>query len=203
MARFSIRPIFAWLLLSILVIVETVAEKPKGDAPGRPGASRSDSAEAKLIVEMRAEDPRRVLNALDDLAAFPNPSTNVIGVARQLLTDPQPSVRKKAARVLGVMHVAYSADDLKAICRMLKSHDRGEVGVGLRVLRDLKAREAVLEVTPLLKSNHIGVLRDACRTLAVLGSKEQIPLIQPLLNHTDEAVQQDAKLAIAALEANK
>jgi len=148
---------------------------------------------------MAADDPRKVLNALDDLEGKPNPGTNAIAAARKLLSDPRPSVRKKAARVLGTIHTPLSQDDLKAIYRMLKSYDTSEVDEALKALRDLNVPDAVPEITPLLKNPHDLLVCDACRTLAVLGTKELIPLIEPLLKHPHADVRTNARLAIAAL----
>jgi len=167
-------------------------------ALGSNAVAENDSGETKLIANLTSDDPRLVTNALDDLAA--RPSTNAMAVARKLLSDPRPFVRKKAVRVLCAMHAPLDPDEIKAICRMLNSYDQSEAENALKALRDLNAPETIPEITPLLKSSHKALVRDACRTLAVLGNKDQIPLIEPLLNHPDPGVQADARSAIASLQ---
>src|SRR6185295_13777949 len=116
----------------------------------RGAAKGADSSEAKLIASLAADDPRIVLNALDDLQEKKEPGTNAIAAVRKLLPDPRPAVRKKAARVLGELHAPVEPDDIKIICRMLKSYDPAEASDGLKALRGLNARETVPEITPLL-----------------------------------------------------
>jgi HEAT repeat protein len=164
-------------------------------------ALAEDSHDSKLIAELASDDPRTVRNALDDLADESRPSTNVLLAVRKLLPDPRPSVRTKAARVLGALHAEVDSNDIKAICSMLKSYDQREEDDALKALRDLHASESVSEITPLLKSSHILIVRDACRTLAVLGNKDVIVSIEPLLNHPDGNVRKDAQAAIVALRA--
>lgn len=141
------------------------------------------------------------MNALDDIQEKAHAETNVVSAVRKLLPDSRPSVRQKAARVLGALHAPVGHDDLKAICTMLKSYDQREADSALKALRGLDAAEAIPDITPLLKSSYPLLVRDACRTLAVLGGKDQIPLIKPLLQHRDKDVRKDAETAIATLEA--
>ena len=108
-------------------------------------------------------------------------------------------MRRKAARVLGVVHAEVSETDLKAIFAMLKAQDPQEVIDALKSLRGLKAPGAVAEILPLLKSSNANVMRDACRTLAVLGTKDNIPAIEALLSNPQPAVKKDAQDAIFQL----
>jgi HEAT repeat protein len=176
-----------------------MAQNSKGAQSKIVPVSPNNSGEDRLIADMASDNPRKVLNALDDLQEKPNSGTNVIAAARKLLVDPRPSVRKKAARVLGEIHARVDRDDIKAICRMLKSYDKAEVSDALKALRGLNAAEAIPEITPFLKSNHKLLVRDACRTLAVLGNKDVVPLIEPLLKNADADVRTDAQFAITAL----
>jgi HEAT repeat protein len=109
-------------------------------------------------------------------------------------------VRRKAARVLGILHADVDQTDLKNICALLEASDPAEVMDGLKALRGLKASETVPQILPLLKHSNTGVLRDACRTLAVLGNKDVIPSIEPLLKHSHAAVKKDAQDAIFLLQ---
>jgi HEAT repeat protein len=161
----------------------------------------NDKAEARFMADLAADDTRRVLNALDDLSASSRPGTNALLAVRRLLPDPRPTVREKAARVLGLLHADVDHDDLKAICRMLRSYDKHEASEALKALRGLKAAEAIPEITPLLKSPQEMLVRDACRTLAIIGNKDVIPSIEPLLQDKRDDVRKDAQDAIAALRA--
>ncbi len=198
----AIEQLFVWCLLLTFIAVASNAKAAdaKGNGSKPVLASGADAGEARLIAGLAADDPRKVLNALDDLAEQPNPGTNAIAAARKLLSDPRPALRKKAARALGAIHAQVDQADLKAIYRMLKSYDKAEADEALKALRGLHAPEAVPEITPLLKSSHNLLVRDACRTLAVLGTKELIPAIEPLLKHPNADVRTDAQSAITALQ---
>ena len=119
---------------------------------------------------------------------------------KKLLSDSRAPVRRKAARVLGVLHAEVSEADLKAITAMLKASDPQEIIDALKSLRGLKAAQTVPEILPLLKHSTPNVIRDACRTLAVHGTKDNIPAIEPLLNHPVAAVKADAQDAIFKLK---
>lgn len=201
MTTYIERVSFCLSFLTFLAIASTaVAADPKGAGSKPAVVSGADSGEARLIADMASDNPKKVLNALDDLEEKPNPGTNVIAAARKLLPDARPAVRKKAARVLGAIHAQVNQDDLKAICRMLKSYDKSEADEALKALRGLQAPETIPEITPLLKSPHDLLVRDACRTLAVLGTRELIPSIEPLLNHPNGDIRMDARSAITALQ---
>jgi HEAT repeat protein len=155
--------------------------------------------EAELIQALESKDSGTVVSALGKLEDLVPTSTKAFPKMKELLTDPRVRVRRKAARVLGVLHAEVDENNLKAICALLKSSDAGEVTDGLKSLRGLKAPQAVPEITPFLKHANPHLIRDACRTLAVLGGKELIPSLEPLLKHKDPEVQKDAQAAIVAL----
>ncbi len=161
----------------------------------------SDKAEARLIADLAADDSRKVLNALDELEASSRPGSNALLAARKLLPDPRPSIREKAARVLGALHADLNHNDIKAICRMLRSYDTHEADEALKALRGLNAAEAVPEIAPLLKSPQAALVRDACRTLAILGKKDLIPTIEPLLGDKRANIRKEAQDAIEKLRA--
>ena len=128
-------------------------------------------------------------------------STKAIPEIKKYLGDNRAKVRRKAARVIGVLHADVTSAEIKTICGLFKSADQREVIDGLIALRGLKAAEALPEIVPLLNHAAPNVVRDACRTIAVLGGKEHIPLIEPLLKSADPRIQKDAQDAIFALKA--
>lgn len=163
--------------------------------------SAADVTEDKLIAELSGKNEDKVVSAMLQLEKKFPASTKAIPAIKGLLTDSRPKVRRKAARVLGVLHVDVSDTDLKAITELFKGTDPREVMDGLIALRGLKAQSTVPQILPLLKHATPNVVRDACRTLAVLGGKDVIPSIEPLLNHPDAKVQKDAKDALFTLKA--
>lgn len=161
----------------------------------------ADKTEDQLIAELSGKNEDKVTAAMLQLEKkFPS-GTKAIPAIKGLLTDSRSKVRRKAARVLGVLHVDVTDVDLKAITELFKGADPREVMDGLISLRGLKAQSTVPQILPLLKHTTPNVVRDACRTLAVLGGKDVIPSIEPLLTHPDAKVQKDAKDAIFALKA--
>ena len=163
--------------------------------------SAADATEDKLIAELSGKNEDKVANAMLQLEKkFPT-STKAVPAIKGLLTDSRSKVRRKAARVIGVLHADVSDADLKAITELFKGTDPREVMDGLIALRGLKAQSTVLQILPLLKHTTPNVVRDACRTLAVLGGKDVIPSIEPLVNHPDAKVQKDAKDALFVLKA--
>lgn len=161
----------------------------------------ADVTEDKLIAELSGKNEDKVVNAMLQLEKKFPAGTKAIPAIKGLLTDSRSKVRRKAARVLGVLHVDVSDADLKAITELFKGTDPREVMDGLIALRGLKAQSTVPQILPLLKHATPNVVRDACRTLAVLGGKDVIPSIEPLLTHPDAKVQKDAKDALFALKA--
>jgi len=163
--------------------------------------SAKDKSEDELIADLASSTETKVTDALLQLEKHYPTSTKAFPTMKKLLTDPRVKVRRKAARVLGVLHAEVSQEDIKKVCALLKGSDPQEVLDGLKSLRGLKAPDAVAEILPLLKSATPNVIRDACRTLAVLGSKDTIPALEPLLKHPQANVQKDAQDAIFALRA--
>lgn len=156
-------------------------------------------SEDQLIQDLGSPDSGKVTDALLGLEKQYLTSTKAFPEMKRLLTDSRAKVRRKAARVLGILHADVDQTDLKNICALLKASDPQEVMDGLKALRGLKASETVPEILPFLKHSNTGVVRDACRTLAVLGNKDSIPSIEPLLNHSHPAVKKDAQDAIYQL----
>jgi len=166
-----------------------------------PRLMAAAKSEDQLIQDLASPVPGKVTDALQKLEKEYPTSTKALPVMKKLLTDSRPAVRRKAARVLGVLHADLDEQNIKDICAMLKASDPEEVIDGLKSLRGLKAPQAVHLIIPLLQSPTPNVVRDACRTLAVLGNKEPIASIEPLLNRKEPAIKKDAQDAIFALKA--
>jgi len=181
------RNLFWTLMLALLALASPVLAK--------------DKSEDELIADLASPNETKVTEALLQLEKHYPTSTKAVPTMKKLLTDSRVKVRRKAARVIGVLHAEVDQQDVKNICALLKSADPQEVMDGLKSLRGLKAPEAVAEILPLLKSPTPNVIRDACRTLAVLGGKDTIPSLEPLLKHPQANVQKDAQDAIFALRA--
>ena len=157
--------------------------------------------EEQLIADLASPKEDVVADAMLKIEKqFPT-STKAIPEIKKYLGDNRAKVRRKAARVIGVLHADVTSAEIKTICALLKATEQREVMDGLIALRGLKAAEALPEITPLLNHAAPGVIRDACRTIAVLGSKEHIALIEPLLKHADPKVQLDAQDALFKLKA--
>ncbi len=161
----------------------------------------ADKTEDRVIAELASPSETKVIDALMTLEKKYPTSTQAFPTIKKLLKDPRQKVRRKAARVLGVLHAEVDQENIKDICALLKGSEPREVMDGLIALRGLKAQAIVPEILPFLKHANSNVIRDTCRTLAVLGNKNLIPSIQPLLNHSDESVKQDARDAISKLAA--
>ena len=156
--------------------------------------------EDELITMLGSAKEKEVIIAMQEMEKHYPTSAKCQAALKPFLTDSRMPVRRKAARVLGVMNADLSEAEIKSICELLKSPDKYAVIDGLKSLRGLKAQSAIPEITPLLKNSDKNVMRDACRTLAVLGNKSLIPEIAPLLQHADPTVQKDAADAIAILK---
>jgi len=163
-------------------------------------AQAKEKTEEQLIQELASPNASKVADALQALEKQYPTSTNGFAAMKKLLTDDRAKVRRKAARVLGVLHAEVDEANIQAICKLLKSSDVDEMTDGLKALRGLKAPSAVPEILPLLKHPNSHIVRDACRTLAVLGNKETITSIEPLLNSPEAAVKKDAQDAIYILK---
>jgi HEAT repeat protein len=164
-------------------------------------SAAAKDAEDKLIADLSSRNEQTVVDTLLAIERQYPTSTKAFPTIKKLLTDPRQKVRRKAARVLGVLHAEVDEQNIKDICAMLKASDPREQMDALISLRGLKAGSTVPEILPLLKSPSPNVIRDACRTLAVLGNKDLIPAIEPLLTHPDKKVQTDAQDAIYKLKA--
>jgi hypothetical protein len=157
--------------------------------------------EDQLIADLASPKEEVVADAMLKIEKqFPT-STKAIPEIKKYLGDDRARVRRKAARVIGVLHADVTSAEIKTICGLLKATDQREVMDGLIALRGLKAAEALPEILPLLNHAVPNVVRDACRTVAVLGGKEHIPLIEPLLKNADPKVQKDAQDALFVLKA--
>jgi len=162
--------------------------------------SAAEKTEDQLIADLDSPRAEVVTAAMLKLEKNHPTSTKAFPKLKSLLTDARQPVRRKAARVLGVLHADVNDTDIKAITAMLKAADVQEVMDALKSLRGLKAPQTVPDILPLLKSSTPNVIRDACRTLAVLGNKDTIPSLEALLNHPNAAVKKDAQDAIFALK---
>ncbi len=158
-------------------------------------------SEDELIAQLSSSDEKKVYDALQHLEKQYPTGTKALPAMKKLLADDRIKVKRKAARVLGVIHADLSDAEIASICTLLKSSDPEVLTDGLKALRGLKAPSAVPEILPVLKNPTPNVVRDACRTLAVLGDKSVIPDIEPLLKDPNPKVQQDAQDAIFALKA--
>src|SRR5689334_23573350 len=120
--------------------------------------------EDDLIAQLSDANETKVVEALAALEKeFPT-STKAFPTMKKLLTDPREKVRRKAGRVLGVLHAEVDEQNIKDICAMLKAADPQEVMDALKSLRGLKAGQTVPQILPLLQNPNPGVIRDACRT---------------------------------------
>jgi HEAT repeat protein len=157
-------------------------------------------SEDELIAQLSASDEGKVINALQKIEKEYPTGTKAIPAMKKLLSDDRIKVKRKAARVIGVIHADVTKDEIASICTLLKSSDADAVTDGLKALRGLKAPSAVPDLLPVLQNPKPNLVRDACRTLAVLGDKSVIPSIEPLLNSPNKAVVTDAQDAIFALK---
>jgi HEAT repeat protein len=162
--------------------------------------ARPPESEDEIVAQLASSKERDVINALEQVEKQYPATTKAIPDVKKLLADPRIKVKRKAARVLGVIHADVDETDIENICTLLKSSDVDTIIDGLKALRGLKAQSAIPQILPLLKNANNNVKRDSMRTLAVLGDKSLIPDIKPLLTYPDLAVQKDAADAIAILK---
>jgi HEAT repeat protein len=153
----------------------------------------------ELIQLLSSPDAKTVASALLDLERDYPLSTKAFPRMKELLRDGRPRVRRKAARVLGVLHAPVDEENIRDICALLKAADEGEIVDGLKALRGLKAQSAIPEILPLLSHRDEHVVRDSCRTLAVLGDQDLIRSIEPLLESKNNSIRKDAQDAISTL----
>jgi HEAT repeat protein len=164
-------------------------------------SARPPQTEDELLAALASPKDKEVYAALQNLEKQYPTDPNILPPIKKLLTDARPTVREKAARVLGAIHAEISADDLKNISAMLDSTDPNEIMESLKALRGLNAQSTIPKIIPLLKHSNNFVKRDACRTLAVIGDKSLVSDIEPLLSDPDPKVQKDAQDAIDILKA--
>lgn len=164
-----------------------------------PAFAAKVKTEDELIADLASPKESLVAEAMLKLEKQFPLSTKWHPEVKKMLTDPRSKVRRKAGRVLGVVHAEVSDADLKNITAMFKASDPQEVMDALKSLRGLKAQSTLPEVVALLKNANIGIVRDACRTVADLGNKSNVADIEPLLKHADAKVQKDAADAIFKL----
>jgi len=179
-----------WLVMAFLLVVLSPWFQATAAAP----------TEENLIKDLESPKASVVTKALQNLERNYPTSTKAVPAIRKLLADSRLEVKRKAARVLGILHGEVDQNDIKNICGLLKENNPASVIDGLKSLRGLNAPSAVPEILPLLKHAHPNVIRDACRTLAVLGNKDIIPQLEPLLAHADSGVKKDAQDAIFKLK---
>ncbi len=158
-----------------------------------------EKTEEQVLADLASPKAGTVVSALQAVEKLYPTDAPALAKTKTLLADPRPTVKRKAARVLGMVNADVSADDLKNIATLL-SGDKAEKTDGLKALRGLKAQSLIPQITPLLKDPDKNVLRDAIRTLAVLGDKSLVPTIQPFLTYPELAVQKDAADAISILK---
>ena len=189
MTRMTQRSFIIALALGVLTLTTSQVQAAK------------EKTEEQLIADLASPKEDVVSDAMLKIEKqFPT-STKAIPEIKKYLGDNRAKVRRKAARVIGVLHADVTSAEIKSICGLLKATEQREVMDGLIALRGLKATEALPEILPLLNHGSPGVIRDACRTVAVLGGKEHIARIEPLLKHADPKVQKDAQDALFALKA--
>ncbi|HEY5040678.1 MAG TPA: HEAT repeat domain-containing protein [Verrucomicrobiae bacterium] len=164
-------------------------------------APAKEVTEDQCIADLASSKEKVVIAALQGIEKNYPTSQNAIAKIKPLLTDDRLAVKRKTARVLGIVGAEVSDADLKNIASLLDSADKATIIDGLKSLRGLKAESTVPKITPLLKNPDANVKRDACRTLAVLADKSVIPSIEPLLQDKDKGVVKDASDAITALKA--
>ena len=166
-----------------------------------PLLAKPPLTEEQLIANLDSPTVKVVFAALQDLEKQYPTSAPALAKIKTLLADPRPTIRQKAARVLGALHAEVSDADLKNIAALLDATDPKEIMEGLKALRGLKAQSTIPKIVPLLQHADNYVKRDACRTLAVIADKSVIPSIEPLRQNPDAKVQKDANDAIFALNA--
>jgi len=105
------------------------------------------------------------------------------------------------AKLTPVIAGAVTRPEVRDLCAMLDSEDKGRVKDSLKKLRTLNATEAVPQILLCLLDSEPNVVRESCRTLAVLGNKQTIIYLEPLLKEMDGGIQSDARKAIETLRA--
>ena len=158
-------------------------------------------SEAEYIADLGSPKDKVVIAAMQGIEKNYPTSADAQVKIKALLADNRIDVKRKAARVLGIVGADVSSTDLDNIATLLASSDKATVTDGLKSLRGLKAQSTVPKIVPLLQNPDKNIKRDACRTLAILGDKSVIPSIQPLTSDSDPKVAGDAADAIAQIKA--
>src|SRR5512138_2987489 len=114
-------------------------------------ASAKEKTEAELIADLSSPKPGVVTDALQQIEKKYPTSAAAIAKTKELLADNRPPVRRKAARVLGVLHADLSAQEMQSVVALLKGDSQEQMD-GLKALRGLKAQSAIPDIVPLLKS---------------------------------------------------
>lgn len=160
-----------------------------------------ERTEAEYIKLMDEKDEGDVASAMMGIEKnFPTSEAGVAKIRKMLVTDNRIVVKRKAARVLGVLHTELNADEAAAIFSLLKNSEKFAVMDGLKALRGLNVKGATDAILPLLNHADLNVIRDSLRTLSEIGGKDLVPKIEPLLNHADKAVKKDAQDALFKLK---
>ena len=156
-------------------------------------------SEAQLLTLLDSPDAGKVANAMEGLEEN-YPTEEAKAKIASMVTDPRVKVRRKAARVLGALHVRLDVGTVDSIALMLAEQEKDTVLDALKALHDLRASSTVPKILPLLTSPDANIKRDACRTLADIADKSAIPKIEPLLSDSSGKVVKDARLAIEKLK---
>src|SRR3954467_7338739 len=103
----TLKPNLVWtiIMLALLALTSSVSAK--------------DKSEDELITELASPKEGTVTDALLQLEKHYPTSTKAVPTMKKLLTDSRVRVRRKAARVLGVLHAEVAPDDIKNICALL------------------------------------------------------------------------------------
>jgi HEAT repeat protein len=158
-------------------------------------------SETEYLADLGSSKEKDVLVALQGIEKNYPTSAPAQAKIKTLLADNRIAVKRKAARVIGIIGADVSSTDLDNISTLLAGSDKATITDGLKSLRGLKAQSTVPKIVPLLQNPDKNIKRDACRTLAVLGDKSVIPSIQPLTADSDPKVAGDAADAIAQIKA--
>src|ERR1700733_7974919 len=117
-----------------------------------PAMAKSPKTEDQVLSDMSSTNAKIVYNALQVLEkAYPT-SEPGLAKTKSLLTDARPTVREKAARVLGALHADVSETDLRNIEKLLDGTAKDEITEGLKALRGLKAQSSIPKILTLLKN---------------------------------------------------
>ena len=118
MNRIAKRCFFIALAASVLVFVASPVQ-----------AAKKAKTEDELIADLASPKEDVVADAMLKIEKqFPT-STKAIPEIKKYLGDNRAKVRRKAARVIGVLHADVTSAEIKTICGLFKSADQREVMV--------------------------------------------------------------------------